>query len=85
MNEASVGIAGCWSHAKADLTSPVNSLALGGDLPRVRTIIDDLDRRFPEDTSVRFQYLPTLRELVALSEGEPVEAISQLEAAAATE
>ncbi len=75
MNEASAGIAGCWSHAKADLCG----------LPRVRTIIDDLDRRFPEDTSVRFQYLPTLRELVALSEGEPVEAISQLEAAAATE
>lgn len=61
------------------------AFALAGDLPRVRTIIDDLDRRFPEDTSVRFQYLPTLRGLVALSAGQPVEAISQLEAAAATE
>ena len=31
-----------------------------------QTIADDLDSRFPEDTSVRFNYVPTLRALAAL-------------------
>ena len=42
------------------------ALALAGDTARAQTIADDLDKRFPEDTSVRFSYLPTLRALAAL-------------------
>src|SRR4029078_8828161 len=35
-------------------------------------------RRFPEDTSVRFAYLPTLRALAALSANDPSHAIELL-------
>jgi predicted Zn-dependent protease len=41
--------------------------------------MDDLDRRFPEDTSVRFTYLPTLRALLSLHRGEPARALEQLQ------
>ena len=36
-----------------------------------QAIADDLERRFPEDTSVRFSYLPTLRALSALGANDP--------------
>jgi len=38
-----------------------------GDSARARTLADDLDKRFPEDTIVRFNYLPTLRAQLALN------------------
>src|ERR1035441_3062754 len=37
------------------------ALALAGDLPRAQSLADDLERRFPEDTSVQFNYLPALQ------------------------
>jgi hypothetical protein len=37
-------------------------LAVAGDTPRAQTIADNLASRFPEDTSVRFSYLPTLSQ-----------------------
>ncbi|MGB6599184.1 MAG: protein kinase [Candidatus Acidiferrum sp.] len=43
------------------------ALALIGDSERVRTIAEDLEKRFPEDTVVRFNYLPTLRGQLALN------------------
>jgi len=43
------------------------ALALSGDSARARTLADDLDKRFPEDTIVRFNYLPTLRAQLALN------------------
>ena len=46
-----------------------------------QTLADDLEKRFPEDTSVRFNYLPTLRALVALNRSEPSKAIEVLERA----
>ena len=54
-------------------------LALQGDLVRSQPLIDDLARRFPEDTSVRFTYLPTLRALQSLYRGEPARAVEQLQ------
>ena len=41
----------------------------------------DLDKRFPEDTSVRFSYLPTLGALFALAHGDRSKAIETLQAA----
>ena len=52
---------------------------------RAQTIADDLDRRFPEDTSVRFNYLPTLRALAALQANDPSRAIELLQPAATYE
>jgi eukaryotic-like serine/threonine-protein kinase len=50
-------------------------------------IAGDLEKRFPEDTSVQFSYLPTLRAILALSRsgiasrGEPSRAIELLQKA----
>ena len=61
------------------------ALGLSGDSLRAQTLAQDLERRFPEDTAVRSTYVPTVRALVALNEGEPLRAIELLRATAAYE
>jgi tetratricopeptide (TPR) repeat protein len=61
------------------------ALALAGERSRVQAIADDLDSRYPEDTSVRFNYVPTLRALSALSANNPSRAIELLRPAATYE
>jgi ATP/maltotriose-dependent transcriptional regulator MalT len=56
------------------------ALALSGDYARSRALTDELDKRFPEDTSVRFSYLPALRGLFALNASDPEKAIAGLDA-----
>jgi DNA-binding winged helix-turn-helix (wHTH) protein/Tfp pilus assembly protein PilF len=58
------------------------ALALSGDSRRAQTIAHELERRFPEDTSVQFSYLPVLRSRLALNQGDPQKAIDLLRAAA---
>ena len=43
------------------------ALALSGDISGSQSLAEDLAKRFPEDTPVQFEYLPTLRALFALS------------------
>jgi eukaryotic-like serine/threonine-protein kinase len=43
------------------------ALALIGDSAHAQTLADDLQKRFPEDTIVRFNYLPTIRAQLALA------------------
>ena len=57
------------------------ALALSGESSRSRTIANDLEKRFPEDTEVRFSVLPELRGLLALNRGEPRKAIEALQVA----
>jgi eukaryotic-like serine/threonine-protein kinase len=57
------------------------ALALSGDSARAEGLANDLERRFPEDTSVRFSYLPTLHALLALNQGQPSKAIDLLQVA----
>ena len=57
------------------------ALALSGDSPRSQTLTDDLSRRFPEDTTVGFAYMPTLRALLALNHRKPLNAIELLQTA----
>jgi len=57
------------------------ALALAGDSSRSEALANDLEKRFPEDTSVVFNYLPTLRALFALNHGEPAKAIDLLQVA----
>ena len=40
------------------------ALALSGDSSRSEALADDLEKRFPEDTFVKFTYVPVLRALV---------------------
>ena len=56
-------------------------LALAGDPTHAQALIDDLQARFPEDTSVRFSYLPSLQAMLALNHGEPYKAIEILQVA----
>ena len=57
------------------------ALALSGDFSRSRALAKDLETRFPEDTSVRFSYLPVLGALFAVKEGNASKAIDQLQIA----
>ena len=55
------------------------ALALSGDSSRSQRLGDDLSRRFPEGTIVRFTYLPTLRALLALNRSRPSNAVELLQ------
>jgi tetratricopeptide (TPR) repeat protein len=55
------------------------ALAHAGDVLRSREIADDLDKRFPEDMSVRFSYLPALHARLLLDKSEPQNALEVLE------
>ena len=61
------------------------ALALTGDGARAQSLADDLGKRFPEDTIVQFNYLPTVQALVAVTHNEPMKAIEALKPAAAYE
>jgi eukaryotic-like serine/threonine-protein kinase len=43
------------------------ALALSGDSTRAQAIADEEEKRFPEDTVVRFSYLPVLQARIALN------------------
>jgi eukaryotic-like serine/threonine-protein kinase len=58
------------------------ALAMVGDAARAQALADDLAKRFPEDTLVQFNYLPTLRAQLALSRNNASKAIQALQAAA---
>jgi eukaryotic-like serine/threonine-protein kinase len=57
------------------------ALALAGDSTSSQQLADDMERSFPEDTSVQFSYLPALRARLALNHGEPSKAIEALQKA----
>jgi eukaryotic-like serine/threonine-protein kinase len=58
------------------------ALAFSGDIAGSQPLANDLEKRFPEDTFVRFTYLPILRALLALNHGNSGAAIEQLQVAA---
>jgi predicted Zn-dependent protease len=58
------------------------ALALAGDSARAQTLADDLDKRFPEDTLVHFNFLPTIYAQLGLSRNDSSKAIEALQAAA---
>jgi len=55
------------------------ALALAGDSVQSENLTNDLERRFPEDTIARFNYVPTLRAQLALNQREPARAIEMLQ------
>jgi Flp pilus assembly protein TadD len=55
------------------------ALALAGDSSRAETVAADVERRFRQDTSVRFEYLPEIRALIALNRRLPSAALELLE------
>jgi eukaryotic-like serine/threonine-protein kinase len=57
------------------------ALALSGDSSRSEALAGNLEGRFPEDTFVKFTYVPVLGALSALNHGKPVEAVERLHTA----
>jgi DNA-binding winged helix-turn-helix (wHTH) protein/tetratricopeptide (TPR) repeat protein len=57
------------------------ALALAGDEARSQFLADDLEKRFPEDTSVRFNYVPAVRGLLAVRRGAGSQAAGVLQSA----
>jgi DNA-binding winged helix-turn-helix (wHTH) protein/tetratricopeptide (TPR) repeat protein len=54
------------------------ALAFTGDSSRPESMLNDLEKRYPEDTSVQFNYLPALRAQLALNRHNPHKAIEVL-------
>jgi eukaryotic-like serine/threonine-protein kinase len=67
--------------------SAISAIALGlaGEVTESKRIADDLNKQFPEDTVVQFNYLPTIRAAIALRSGDPQKALEALAPAAAYE
>ena len=58
------------------------ALALASDATQAEKLANDLEKNFPEDTSVRFNYLPVIRAVTALKGDAPAKAIDELQASA---
>jgi len=57
------------------------ALTLSGNVSKAETLADDLQKRFGDDTSIRLNYLPVLRGLFALNDGDASKAIEVLQSA----
>jgi tetratricopeptide (TPR) repeat protein len=57
------------------------ALELSGDSSSAYALTEDLEKRFPEDTSVQFSYIPTLHALLALDRKEPLQSLEDLQSA----
>ena len=55
------------------------ALALADDNSQAEVLANDLEARLPEDTSVRFDYVPTVRALVAVNRQDAQRAIDLLQ------
>ena len=55
------------------------ALAMSGESSQAQSLANDLERSFPEDTSVKFNYLPAVRASLALNHGDPSEALEVLQ------
>lgn len=58
------------------------ALAYAGEDRQVQAIIDDLAKKFPENTNVQLSFLPTLRAKLSLNRGNAAEALANLKTAA---
>ena len=57
------------------------AVGLAGDSRQAQALADHLESEFPEDTSIRFSYLPVIHAILALNRGDSAGAIHALEPA----
>ena len=57
------------------------ALGLSGSSSRSEALAGDLEKRFPEDTFVKFTNVPVLRALAALGRGRPTDGVERLQMA----
>ena len=61
------------------------TVALAGDKKNALNVAEGLKSRYPQDTIVRFSYLPTIEAMIALRDNEPNRAIEILKASSPVE
>jgi tetratricopeptide (TPR) repeat protein len=89
------GLVGLADFAKADAQSALSAIkgkhgegfsaiafALAGDIDNANRAIEDLTKRFPQNTAVQTRYLPMARSALALNSGNAQVALDALTAAA---
>ncbi len=69
------------SHARDVEYGAALAFAMAKDTAHAQSLTNDLERRFPEDTSVKFSYLPTVRAILELNAGDAAKALELLQAA----
>jgi tetratricopeptide (TPR) repeat protein len=57
------------------------ALAFSGNLSHSEALASDLEKRFPEDTFAKFDYVPVLRGIAALERGNPANSVELLQLA----
>ncbi len=68
-------------HERINMGLAAVALAMSGDVSRAQTIVDDLGRRFPDDTILHQVTIPDVRALIELNRKTPDKAIEALQAA----
>jgi tetratricopeptide (TPR) repeat protein len=58
------------------------TLARTGDLPRARTLAEELEKSYPTNTFLKLYWLPTINAAIELNKGTPSQALKYLEATA---
>jgi tetratricopeptide (TPR) repeat protein len=94
-NSVREGLVGLMDFAKEDAQSALTAIkgkhgegfsaiafALAGDVANANRAIDDLTKRFPQNTAVQTRYLPMARSALALNSGNAQAAIEALSPAA---
>src|SRR5436309_2338229 len=71
-----------WAHSALELSTDREveygsalAFVIAGDSSHAQALADQMEKQFPEDTAVRFNYLPTLRAVLALNRAEPQQAV----------
>jgi tetratricopeptide (TPR) repeat protein len=70
------------SHTREVEYGAALAFAVSGDSSQAQALADNMENRFPEDSSVRFSYVPTIRAVLALNRAEPQRAVELLQIAA---
>ena len=69
------------AHGRSNMESVAVALAVTGDIGRAQAIVEDLARRFPDDTLLHQVNIPVVQALVEMDRKAPEKAISALQAA----
>ncbi len=67
------------SHRQPTMVAAGNALATCGEISQAQTIIDELVKRFPNDTLLNKIQMPLVRARIELQRGNPAQAIQLLE------
>jgi len=70
------------SHTREVLYGAALAFGISGDSSHAEALANEIEKGFPEDSSVRFSYAPTIRAVLALNRGQPQRAVELLQVAA---